>query len=118
MGEGESGSFQRRSKPVAFKTAETDHEKKVARTARELAVSIKKREAVAREALLDCMVAVAQDCDDDIQKLATAYGIQTDTSNVAAGRPTSTFGRSPDERDAEIERLLAEEKAWRGAGKV
>lgn len=34
---------------------------------------------------------------------------------MAAGRPTSISGRSPDERDAEIERLLQEEAAKRGA---
>ena len=49
------------------------------------------------------------------RKLATAYGILTDKANVAAGRPTMISGRSPDERDAEIERLLQEEAAKRGA---
>ena len=93
---------------------ETADEKKLAKTAMEIAQSIKEREAEVRQALLDRMVALASECEDDIQKLATAYGILTDKANVAAGRPSSVFGRSPDERDAEIERLLAEEAAKRG----
>ena len=41
--------------------------------------------------------------------------ILTDKANAAAGRPTMISGRSPDERDGEIERLLQEEAAKRGA---
>ena len=93
--------------------AETDHQKKVASTAMEIAASIKKREAEARLALLDRLVSVASDCGDNVQQIATAYGILTDKANVARGRPSSIFGRSPDERDAEIERLLEEEMARR-----
>ena len=95
--------------------AETDHEKKVASAAMEIAASIKKREAEARLALLDRLVSMASDCGDNVQQIATAYGILTDKANVAQGRPSSIFGRSPDERDAEIERLLEEEMARRSA---
>lgn len=71
--------------------------KKVARTATQIAESIKRREAEARDALLDRLVAVASECDDDIQKIATAYGILTDKANLAAGRPTSILGGTPAE---------------------
>lgn len=72
--------------------AATAREKKVARTAMEIAESIREREAEAREALIDRMVAVASECEDDIQKLATAYGILK--AYIAQGRATS-IRRSP-----------------------
>ncbi len=62
----------------AAKRAETDREKKVARTAMEIAESIKVKEAEAREALLDRLVAKAAECEDNVQQIATAYGILTE----------------------------------------
>lgn len=50
--------------------AETDHEKKVAGAAMEIAESIKHREAEARLALLDRLVAVASACEDNVQQVA------------------------------------------------
>lgn len=97
----------------AAERRETADEKKLARTAMEIAESIKKKEAEAREALLDRLVAKAAECEDNVQQIATAYGILTDKANVAAGRPTGIVGKSPDERDADIERLLQEEAARR-----
>lgn len=91
--------------------AETEPEKSLAEKAGEIAETIKVRQQEIRNILLDRIGELVPETNN-LQAVATAYGIVTDKALLAEGKPTTIQGQalvvgdgSPEELEATVEEL-------------